>query len=264
MAQPDVNAPTIRVLGDAESVSEHAAREVVRLARDAIVARGRFSIVLSGGTTPRRLFELLAEPPFRDQIDWSQVEIFWGDERAVPPNHPDSNYGMAKTALLDKVQIPSAHIHRMMAERDDRDAAADDYQAELARAFGVSPDGPPPRLDLVLLGLGADAHTASLFPHSPALAETARWVVPNASPAYETPRLTLTPAIINQAAAIVFMVVGKDKAVPTAEVLEGPRDPERYPAQLIHPDTGTVMWLVDRAASRRLSSIGRPSEGQTV
>jgi 6-phosphogluconolactonase len=165
---------------------------------------------------------------------------------------------MAKEALLDKVAIPAAHIHRMRGEREDRDAAARDYQAEIARVFQIAPDGEAPQLDLVLLGMGPDGHTASLFPGTTALKETTRWVVPNYVPKFNAHRLTLTTAILNRAAQVIFLVVGQDKAEPLAEVLEGPPDPERLPSQLIRPGAGRLLWLVDTVAAGRLHPPGTP------
>jgi 6-phosphogluconolactonase len=248
-----MSTATIRKVEDAEQVSRTAAEEFVRLAREAIGARGRFTVALSGGSTPRRLFEILAEAPFRDQVDWSKVEFFWGDERSVPPDHKDSNYRMANEALLKKITVPAGHIHRLQADREDRDAAACDYQAEIAKTFGVSPEGDPPVFDLVLLGMGPDGHTASLFPSTTALKETQRWVVPNYVPKFSTFRLTLTPRILNRAAQILFLVAGADKAGPLHEVLEGPPDTERLPSQLIRPTTGRLVWLVDKTAAAQLT-----------
>jgi 6-phosphogluconolactonase len=249
---------TLRQLAGPEQVAVTAAHEFVRLANDAVAARGRFSVALSGGSTPRRLYQLLADKPFRDQIDWNKIEIFWGDERGVPPTHPDSNYRMAREALLDKVPIPAAHIHRMAAEREDRDAAARNYQAEIARVEQVAPEGEPPPIDLVLLGMGPDGHTASLFPGTSALHETARWVIPNFVPKFNAHRMTLTTPILNRAAQVMFLVVGPDKAAPLAEVLEGPPDPERLPSQLIRPGPGRLLWLVDSAAASRLKQAATP------
>src|SRR5262249_5021609 len=162
----------------------------------ATAARGRFTVALAGGSTPRRLYQMLAEAPIRDQVDWSRVEVFWGDERAVPPDHADSNFRMASAALLSKVAIPPANLHRMQAERPDLDAAAREYQGEIARVFSVPPDGEPPCLDLVLLGMGPDGHTASLFPHTEALKEARRWVVPNYVPKMAAFRMTQTGPIL--------------------------------------------------------------------
>ncbi len=246
-------AATIRRLADAEEVCHTAAAEFVRIGQESIRARGRFSVALSGGSTPRRLFELLAGAPFRDQLDWTKVEFFWGDERAVPPDHKDSNFGMARQAMLQSLHIPDAQIHRMTAEREDREAAARDYQNEIARVFGVASSGAPPSLDLVLAGMGPDGHTLSLFPHTEALKETTRWVVPNFVPKLSAHRLTLTPTIVNRAACVMFLVAGQDKAVPLAEVVEGPPDSDRLPSQRIHPEAGGLLWLVDRAAASKLS-----------
>lgn len=244
--------PIVRQMGDAEQVSRAAAEEFVRLARSAIVARGRFTVTLSGGSTPRRLYELLAEAPFRGRVDWPNLEFFWGDERAVPPDHKDSNFRMTHEVLLRRIEISDAQVHRLQAEREDRDAAARDYEAEIARVFGVPGGTEPPAFDLVLLGMGPDGHTASLFPHTSALKETARWVVANHVPKLASYRLTLTPVILNRAACVMFLVAGDDKAAVLGEVLGGKHDPERLPSQLISPVAGRLLWLIDRAAASRL------------
>ena len=245
---------TVERLDDLEAVSQRGAEAFVRIAGKAIAARGRFAVALAGGSTPRRTYELLARPPFAERIDWSRGHYFWGDERAVLPSHPDSNFHMANEAMLRPLGVPRARIHRMEAERDDLDKAATDHQAEIARVLGVPPDGEPPRLDLVLLGLGADAHCASLFPGTQALREKARWVAPNRVPAPTASRITLTPPILNRAACVIFLVAGADKASALAAVIEGPRDPDRFPAQLICLARGNVLWLVDRAAASKLTS----------
>jgi len=242
----------LRQLAGAEQVAVTAAHEFVRLAQEAVADRGRFPVALSGGSTPRRLYQLLAEKPFREQIDWSKIEVFWGDERGVPPDHPDSNYRMARETLLEKVPIPAGHVHRMQGEREDRDAAARDYQAEIARVFGVASEGEPAPFDLVLLGMGPDGHTASLFPLTGALKETRRWVVANYVPKLNAHRLTLTRPILNRAAQVMFLIVGPDKAKPLAEVLEGPPDPERLPSQFIQPGPGRLLFLADTEAARQL------------
>lgn len=244
----------IRIVADKEQVSRTAATELVRLAR---AAPGRFTVALSGGSTPRRLYELLADAPYRDQVDWSRVEFFWGDERSVPPDSKDSNYRMANEALLQKLAIPAAQVHRLQAERSDRDQAARDYQADIARVFGVTADGPPPAFDLVLLGMGPCGHTASLFPHTTALKETARWVVVNHVAKFNTDRLTLTTPILNRAANVIFLIAGADKAAALAEVLEGTPNADEYPSQLIRPATGQLLWLLDSAAAAQLK--GKPS-----
>ena len=247
----------IRVFPDSEALNTAAAREFVRCAGEAIAARGRFTVALSGGSTPKRLYQILAAEPFRSQVDWGRVEFFWGDERCVPPDHPESNYRMAREAMLAQLSIPAEHIHRIEAERSDLDTAARDYEAILARLFGVNAGGQPPALDLILLGMGPDGHTASLFPHTKALDETNRWVVANHVPQLNTDRLTLTRPILNRAQEVLFLVAGADKAERLAEVLAGPADPKRLPSQSMQPD-GQLVWFVDRAAAARLpSSLAR-------
>ena len=243
----------VRVLDDAEGVSRAGAGEFARAAREAVLGRGLFAVALSGGATPLRLYELLAEPPLRDDVDWRKAEFFWSDERAVPPEHADANFRLAWRSLLSRVAVPVERIHRMPADSADLENAAREYEAEIGRVLGASWGGPPPRFDLVLLGLGADGHTASLFPRAPALRETARWVAAADPPAGGAwPRLTLTPVILNRARQVVFLVTGAEKALALATVLEGSPGGERLPAQLIRPDLGTTLWLVDRAAAAHL------------
>lgn len=246
---------TIREVADKEQVSRTGADEFVRVAREAIAARGKFIVALSGGSTPKRLYELLTEAPYAGAVDWSRVQFFWGDERSVPPDDPESNYRMAHEAMLAKLPLSPGQVHRMEAERQDRDQAARDYQVEIARYFGVSSDGPMPSFDLVLLGMGPDGHTASLFPHTAALDETTRWVVKNFVPKFNTDRMTFTRPVLNQAAHVVFLVAGADKAPVLAEVLEGPEDWKRLPSQSIQPQ-GELLWLIDKEAGAQLRSRG--------
>ena len=231
-------------VADAEELSRRAATEFVRRARGR-----RFSVALAGGSTPRRLYQLLADAPYREQVDWTQVEFFFGDERMVPPDHVDSNFRMAHEALLVPLDLPDRQIHRMAGERDDLDAAAAEYASEIGKVLG----GTPPAFDLVLLGLGRDGHTASLFPSTSALSERRRWVVSNFVPQLDICRLTLTAPILNHASHLLILVAGADKRDALAAVLEGPRDPERFPCQLVRPDHGELLWLVDRAAAAGLS-----------
>ena len=233
-------------------MSLFAAEEFARCAKAAICRRGRFNVVLSGGSTPRRMLERLAAPPFRDEVDWAAVAFFWGDERTVSPDHSDSNYRMAAQALLGSLELAPTQIHRMQGEREDLDEAARDYQAEIAHVCGVDPDGEPPSLDLVFLGMGGDGHTASLFPHTIALESTRRWVVSNFIPKLSAARLTMTPTLLNAAARVVFLITGDEKAEALTAVLEGPHAPEEYPSQLIAPEPGELLWAVDRAASAEL------------
>jgi 6-phosphogluconolactonase len=251
-----MSQPNIRIFPDAEAVSRGASEEFVRCAREAVAARGRFIVTLSGGSTPKRMFEMLAEPPSREQVEWSKVHIFWGDERSVPPDNRDSNYRMAHEAMLTRLPIPVAQIYRIEAERSDRDAAARDYQVRIAKTFGVDPAGEPPAFDLVLLGMGPDGHTASLFPQTTALSETKRWVVVNFVPKFNTDRVTLTTPILNKARQVLFLVAGADKTQPLAEVIEGPPDPTRLPSQLIKPSPGELVWFVDRLAAAKLTPAG--------
>jgi 6-phosphogluconolactonase len=242
----------IKVAADPAALASAAAEEFAQAAQSAISARGRFAVALSGGSTPLELYEMLAQAPYRTRIDWHRVEFFWGDERAVAPDHPDSNFKMANEALIAKLALNPQQVHRMQAERTDLEAAAQDYQDEIARTLGSSADSAPPSFDLTLQGLGPDGHTASLFPYTEALNETVRWVAPNYVPRLKAWRLTMTARLLNRAALVIFLVSGPDKAAPLAQVLEGPEDPQRLPAQLIRPANGRLLWLVDRAAASRL------------
>lgn len=236
----------ILVFDDADEVARGAADRFVEIAQAVIAARGRFSVALSGGSTPRLTYELLATDEYRDRVSWASVHIFFGDERCVPPTHPDSNYRMACEAMISLLPIPPQNTHRMRCE-DGPVAGARLYEQELRSFF----DGAAawPRFDLVLLGIGEDGHTASLFPGTPALAEQQAWVVANRVEKLKTFRITLTAPAINHAAHIVFMVTGIGKAERLVEVLNGLRDPERLPAQMIQPVEGSLTWLVDRAAA---------------
>lgn len=242
---------TVRILPDKEAIFRASANEFCCLAEDAIAARGNFTVALSGGSTPRGLYELLTTDAYKKGVDWPKVEFFWGDERSVPPEDKDSNYRMAHEAMLAKLGISDTHIHRLQAERSDRDQAARDYQAEIARAFGVPADGPPPAFDLILLGMGPCGHTASLFPHTTALKETQRWVVVNHVAKFNTDRVTFTTPLLNKAANVMFLVSGADKTAALAEVLEGKPNSDEYPSQLIKP-AGNLLWLIDKAAAAQL------------
>ena len=244
----------IQRVADEDALSTAAAGLFARLARRAAADRGRFVVALSGGSTPKAAFQKLAAAPFRDRVPWSKVHIFWGDERAVAPDHADSNFRMAREALLDKVPIPANQVHRMQAERDDLDQAARDYEAAIASAAG--PEGV---FDFVMLGMGDDGHTASLFPGTEALRPTERWVVGNFVPKFQTHRMTMTPTILNRAACVAFLAKGGDKAGPLAEILEGPLDSNRLPSQLIKAQPGKQIWFVDRAAAAKLTQAANPS-----
>jgi 6-phosphogluconolactonase len=242
----------IRRYPDAEAVSRAAAQDLVDVARAAIAARGRFCVALSGGSTPRRMYEILSESPRWARLAWDRVEFFWGDERAVGPDHADSNYGAAAAALLRPLEIAPERVHRIQGELPDPEAAAVRYQEELARVFAAPSDGLPPIFDLVLLGMGSDGHTASLFPYSQALAERRRWVVGHHVARLGKARITMTPPVLNRAAEVRLLVTGADKAGVLHEALLGPREPERLPVQLVVPEAGRLVWMLDRAAAAEL------------
>jgi 6-phosphogluconolactonase len=237
-------AGLIRVYPDLESLSKAAAALFVREAGSAISARGRFSVALSGGGTPGRTYELLAGAPYREQVDWAGVHVFWGDERCVPWDDPRNNARAAYLALLSRVPLPGDQIHPLDCTGNP-EAGARRYEALLREFFG----GGPPRLDLVFLGLGENGHTASLFPHTPVLKEQERWAAAVYVAEQDIYRVTLTAPLLNQAARLVFLVAGAAKAGVLQEVRQGAPDPERLPAQLIGPVSGELLWLVDQAAA---------------
>jgi 6-phosphogluconolactonase len=242
-------SPQVHIFDSALDAARAAALRFVELARRAIEAQGRFSVALSGGSTPGRTYELLASDEFKGQVDWASTHVFFGDERCVPPTHADSNYRMVDEALLSRVPLPARNVHRMMGEGDCA-ANARLYEEELQTFFAGEPW---PRFDLVLLGMGDDGHTASLFPGTEAVAERRAWVVCLWVEKLDAYRLTLTLPAINHAAHILFLVTGAGKAERVQQVIGGAREPEPLPAQLIHPESGTLQWLLDRAAAARLS-----------
>lgn len=237
----------VAVLPDAGALAEAAAGQFVTAAGEAIHARGEFVVALAGGSTPRRTYERLATEPFVSRVSWSRVQVLWSDERCVTPDQAESNYRMARETLLDHVPVPAASVHRIHGE-DDPAAAAGLYEATLRALF----KSPGARMDLVLLGLGGDGHTASLFPGSPAVREQTRWVMAERAPTAPQWRITLTPAAINAAAEVLFLVSGAAKAGVVRRVLAGPRRPEELPAQAIAPSNGRVRWCVDAAAAAEL------------
>lgn len=255
--------PRLLIFDDYESLSRVAVENLVFHARNAIAKRGWFSLVLSGGGTPQRLFEFLARVEYAEQISWPQVHVFWGDERCVPPDQPGSNYKQAFDTFLSKIPIPAENIHRVRGELSPAEAA-EDY-AEQLRAFTSTPDTSPadlsgvedaPRFDLILLGMGNDGHTASLFPGPISEQERTATVIPATAFYEDRPahRVSLTPRIINAAYDIFFLVTGAAKAETLYAVLDGPRDLERFPAQRIQPTNGQITWFVDREAARQFTS----------
>lgn len=242
---------------DPEEVSQRAAALFVRLAHEAVSSTGYFAVALAGGSTPRALYTLLTSDQFRPQVPWQHVHLFWGDERCVPPDHPESNYRMVREALLDQAPIPAQNIRRMLAEQADHTSAAAAYEQTLRDFFEVAA-GKLPCFHLILLGMGEDGHTASLFPGTAALAETERLVVANYVEKLSTHRLTLTVPVINHAANVAFVITGSAKASVLKKILEGEHDPQQFPSQLIRPEKGQLVFIVDRAAARELNLSRTP------
>jgi 6-phosphogluconolactonase len=250
---------SVTILLDRDRLMRAAADRVVRYAAEAIARHGRFDVALAGGSTPERLYRLLGSPEYAERLDVRSIHLFFGDERCVPPSHVDSNYRMVASSLLGGLAVPPENVHRMPAELSPEEAASR-YEAELERHFALRVGAGLPRFDLVLLGMGADGHTASLFPGSPALTESRRWVAVNRVPALATPRLTLTLPVLNAAARLVFLVAGEDKAERLKEVLTGESAggqaplPAPLPAQCVRPAAGELEWLVDAPAASRLEA----------
>ena len=240
--------PEFSISADADALAQEAARRFVAAASAASAARGRFTVALSGGSTPKALFALLAAAPYREQIDWANVQLFWGDERCVPPTDEQSNYRLTRETLLDKVPIPAAQIHRIFAEDPEPTRAARAYTAVLEQLFTLG-DGEFPTFDLIHLGLGPEGHTASLFPGSPALKETRGLVAAPYVERLSAHRITLTPPVINAAREVQFLVAGAGKAEIVGRILHAPHDPDKLPAQIVAPSPGKLVWLLDEAAA---------------
>ena len=246
----------VRVCADVNDLACRAAEASAAIIKAAVQATGRCSIALSGGHTPRGLYMRWASH-FADEIPWRDVHVFWGDERFVPPDDPRSNYRMAKEALLDRVPFPAANIHPTPTSMGTPEIAAEAYETEIRQHF----HGDRPRFDLLLLGLGAEGHTASLFPESPALDEATRWVLPVTVPADPPSRLTLTLRAFNDAAYTYFLVAGSDKAGALNHILSGTTDVRTYPAAGIRP-AGTLIWWVDREAAALYRSGAKHGESR--
>ena len=250
----------IQIFASADALADAVARHIVTCAADAVATTGRFTIALSGGSTPKAAYSRLATGDTRPMSAglWRLTHILWGDERCVPPDDPRSNYRMAKEALLDRVPIPPDHIHRIRGE-DDPQRAAMDYERELRMLLGVTDS-----LDLVLLGLGEDGHTASLFPGQSAIHEAERWVMAVPAPSGDIWRVTLTPAVLDLAKNVTFVVSGASKAQRLAEVLEGPFNPDLLPAQAIRPTRGRLTWMVDESAAGKTTAHHGDTENSEV
>jgi 6-phosphogluconolactonase len=230
-----------------QAVCDH----IVDIAERAITTRGRFTLALSGGSTPKPIYELLASRDYADTMNWTFVHVFWGDERCVPPTHRDSNYHMAREVLLNRVKIPLANLHRIQGETEPEKSAAL-YDAELRDFFIKRMNSSRPRFDLILLGMGADGHTASLFPQTPAIHETQRWTMAQYIEKLGSWRITLTPTVINAAANVFFVVTGDDKAQTVRRVLNDPYNPDELPAQIVKPTDGVLRWYLDSGAGHAL------------
>jgi 6-phosphogluconolactonase len=245
----------IKVVKDLEGTSQTAANLIAKQFADSGSSAGPLTVALSGGSTPRSLYERLGhEPSVRDRIPWNRLHFFWGDERHVPPGDSQSNYRMALETLFSSAPVPEENLHRIPAEDPDAAAVAENYERDM-RLFFTLKNGQLPRFDCVLLGIGSDGHTASLFPETAALKETRRLVVANRVEKLQTHRITLTVPVFNNAALVIFLVSGREKAAVLKEILEGEYHPERLPAQLIRPATGKLIWLVDQAAASRLTDV---------
>lgn len=246
---------------DAAALAGRAAQYLTEMAGEAVADRGRARIAISGGSTPKAVFESLADPaqPWLARMPWGSLDLYWVDERCVPPDHDESNYRMTREALLDKVPLRPEQIHRMEGELEP-ERAADRYESELRSSFRLE-GAEQPRFDLIALGMGSDGHTASLFPYTEALHELDRLVAANRVPQKDAWRITLTWPVIDHASSVFFLVAGADKAEILKEVLTGPRDPERLPSQLIWPVSGILTLILDQAAAALLPATDREGCG---
>ncbi len=239
------------IVSDLDDMSVRGANHVAEIIERAVQERKKCMIALSGGNTPRKLYERLATKEFVSRIPWESTYWFFGDERHVPPDHDDCNYKMASDSLLSKVPIPHGNIYRIMAEKPDPPSIAAQYELTIMKAFNLAP-GELPVFDLMFLGIGTDGHTASLFPHSEALQVTKRMATANNIPETEDWRVTMTFPVINESKNILFLVAGEDKAEALRQVLEGQSNPEEFPAQLVCQKRGFQLWLIEKSAAALL------------
>lgn len=245
---------TLQIFPDPQTLAQSAADLWAQVARNAVNERGRFVVALSGGSTPRLLHQLLAQPPYSTELPWEQTHVFWGDERSVSAGHPESSYGVARQDLLQHVPILPTNIHRAKGEWDTRTAAAE-YAGQLSQK--AEPGRTWPRFDLVILGMGSDGHTASLFPGPISEQEQTEPTMPVVADYDGRPaqRITLTPLVFNDARLILFLVTGANKAETLAAVLHGPTDPIRYPAQRLRPTDGQIVWYIDEPAAQFVGNL---------
>ena len=243
-----------RILADGAAIAKRAAQEFVQAAAEAVRIKGSFNVVLAGGSTPKALYSLLVnDAALRSQVPWDKIGLFFGDERHVAPDHPDSNYRMASEAMISKSPLKREQVTRIKGEYPDADQAALEYEKALCEYFKLKA-GEYPRFDLVLAGMGNEGHTLSLFPGTKALHADGRIAVRNWIGKLYTERITLTAPAASNAAHIIFMVTGADKAPALKAVLEGPFEPDQLPAQLLQPQNGKLLWLVDTTAGSMLTS----------
>ncbi len=242
-----MSEPKIVILDNAAALHAHAAEEIAYFAGEAVCTHGEFTLCLSGGSTPAAIYELLGSK-FQFSIAWNEIQLFWGDERCVPPNDPASNYAMTQRTLLSKLTLEPSQVHRIFGEKAP-DEAARAYEADLRSHFKLG-EGEFPRFDVTLLGIGENSHTASLFPGSAAIHESERTAIAvEVDDPTQRHRVTITPPVINNAARIFFLASGASKAQAVWNILKGPRDVDKFPAQVVAPDNGEVIWLLDKAAA---------------
>jgi 6-phosphogluconolactonase len=247
----------VQILPDAAAIARRAAEKIIEAATIAINEKDAFTISLAGGSTPKALYSLLAtDPVFKSKMPWDKTQFFFGDERHVPPDDSDSNYRMAQESMLSKVPLKPEQVIRIKAEYEDAAQAAKEYEQALHAWFKLSP-GQLPRFDVLLLGMGDEGHTLSLFPGTKALHDNGRWVLSNWIGKLFTNRITITAPVANNSALAIFMVTKADKALALKGVLEGPDEPEQLPSQLIQPKNGKLLWLVDTTAASKLSTSAK-------
>jgi 6-phosphogluconolactonase len=245
--------PDVRILTNIDAIAKRAAQDFLQSATQAVSEKGCFTVALAGGSTPKALYSLLAsDAALRSQLPWDKMYVYFGDERSVGPDHADSNFRMATETMLSKVPLKPEQVFRIKGEYKDTEKAAQEYEQVLRTSFKIA-EGQFPRFDLVFLGIGNEGHTASLFPGTKALHETKRVVVRNWVGKLYTNRITLTAPAINNAARVIFMITGADKALALKGILEGPYEPDQLPAQLMQPPNGKLVWLVDTIAGDMLS-----------
>jgi 6-phosphogluconolactonase len=241
----------IVVAADKAALFTDTATVIADAARAAIARSGRFAFVLTGGSTPKSLYELLASDEWREKIEWSKVHLFWGDERFVPATSEQSNYAMAKRALIDRLELSASQIHRIVTENTTPEFCAESYEEEIREFFKVGA-GIFPTFDLVLNGMGSNRHVLSLFPGRPTINETSRLVVADFIPEVRMDRITMTAPLVNAARKVVMLVAGEDKAEAVADVLFGAQDVDKKPAQIIQPEDGELIWMLDSEAGSQL------------